>query len=103
MLLVRGESMVDAGIFDGDLVVVRRQADADYGNTVAALIDGEEATVKRLRCESGKVLLLPENPAYEPLVFTQGCSCWAGWWRCCAACADPASYYVCGTPSPPGP
>ncbi len=72
MLRVRGESMVDAGIFDGDLVVVRRQADADDGDIVAALIDGEEATVKRLRRESGKVLLLPENPAYEPLVFTQG-------------------------------
>jgi repressor LexA len=72
MLRVRGDSMVDAGILDGDLVVVRRQADADDGDIVAALIDGEEATVKRLRRESGKVLLLPENPAYEPMVFTQG-------------------------------
>ncbi len=49
MLRVRGDSMIGAGIFDGDLVVVRRQADADDGDIVAALIDGEEATVKRLR------------------------------------------------------
>ena len=71
-LRVRGDSMVGAGIFDGDLVVVRRQADADDGDIVAALIDGEEATVKRLRRTAGKVILLPENPAYEPMVFTQG-------------------------------
>ncbi len=72
MLRVRGDSMVGAGIFDGDLVVVRRQADADDGDIVAALIDGEEATVKRLRRGPGTVMLLPENPAYEPMVFTQG-------------------------------
>jgi repressor LexA len=72
MLRVRGDSMVEAGIFDGDLVVVRRQADADDGDIVAALIDGEEATVKRLRRGGGQVTLLPENPAYEPMVFTQG-------------------------------
>ena len=72
MLRVRGDSMVEAGIFDGDLVVVRRQADADDGDIVAALIDGEEATVKRLRRDPGSVTLLPENPAYEPMVFTQG-------------------------------
>jgi repressor LexA len=72
MLRVKGDSMIEAGIFDGDLVVVRRQADADDGDIVAALIDGEEATVKRLRRSPGKVILLPENPAYEPLVFTDG-------------------------------
>ena len=72
MLRVHGDSMVDAGILDGDLVVVRRQADAEDGDIVAALIDGEEATVKRLRRGGGKVTLLPENPAYEPMVFTQG-------------------------------
>jgi repressor LexA len=72
MLRVRGDSMVGAGIFDGDLVVVRRQADADDGDIVAALVDGEEATVKRLRRGPGKVMLLPENPAYEAMVFTQG-------------------------------
>ncbi|MFH1330179.1 MAG: transcriptional repressor LexA [Actinomycetota bacterium] len=72
MLRVRGDSMIEAGIFDGDLVVVRRQADADDGDIVAALIDGEEATIKRLRRSPGKVILLPENPAYEPMVFTDG-------------------------------
>ena len=72
MLRVRGDSMVEAGIFDGDLVVVRRQADADDGDIVAALIDGEEATVKRLRRSPGKVTLVSENPAYAPMVFTQG-------------------------------
>lgn len=72
MLRVRGDSMVDDGIHDGDLVVIRRQADADDGDIVAALIDGEEATVKRLRRGSGKVTLVPANPAYEPMVFTEG-------------------------------
>jgi repressor LexA len=72
MLRVRGDSMFEAGIHDGDLVVIRRQADADDGDIVAALIDGEEATVKRLRREPGKVTLVPANPAYEPMVFTQG-------------------------------
>jgi len=72
MLRVRGDSMVGAGIFDGDLVVVRRQADADNGDIVAALIDGEEATVKRLHRSPGVVTLLPENPAYAPLVLTAG-------------------------------
>lgn len=72
MLRVQGDSMIQAGIFDGDLVVVRRQPDADDGDIVAALIDGEEATVKRLRRSPGRVILLPENPAYEPMVFTEG-------------------------------
>jgi len=69
MLRVHGDSMIDAGILDGDLVVVRRQPDATNGEIVAALIGGEEATVKRLRKESGRVVLLPENPAYEPIVL----------------------------------
>jgi repressor LexA len=72
MLRVRGDSMVGDGIHDGDLVVIRRQADADDGDIVAALIDGEEATVKRLRRSFGKVTLVPANPAYEPMVFTEG-------------------------------
>jgi len=69
MLRVHGDSMMDAGILDGDLVVVRRQPDATNGEIVAALIGGEEATVKRLRKETGRVVLLPENPAYEPIVL----------------------------------
>ena len=69
MLRVHGDSMIDAGLLDGDLVVVRRQPDATNGEIVAALIGGEEATVKRLRKESGRVVLLPENPAYDPIVL----------------------------------
>lgn len=72
MLRVQGDSMILAGIFDGDLVVIRRQPDARDGELVAALIDGEEATVKRLRREPGRVLLLPENPDYKPIVLTRG-------------------------------
>lgn len=71
MLEVRGDSMIDAGILDGDYVVIRRQPDARDGEIIAALVDGEEATVKRLKRENGKVLLISENPAYEPMVFTR--------------------------------
>jgi repressor LexA len=72
MLRVHGDSMIGAGIFDGDLVVVRRQPEAHNGELVAALIDGEEATVKRFRRETDRVLLISENPAYEPIVLTGG-------------------------------
>lgn len=72
MLRVQGDSMINAGIFDGDLVVVRRQPDAQNGELVAALINGEEATVKRFRREGDRVLLIAENPAYEPIVLTAG-------------------------------
>jgi len=72
MVRVQGDSMILAGIFDRDLVVIRRQPDARDGELVAALVDGEEATVKRLRREAGRVVLLPENPDYEPIVLTGG-------------------------------
>jgi repressor LexA len=72
LLQVKGDSMIGAGIFDGDLVAIRSQDDARDGEIVAALIDGEEATVKRLRRRDGKVILEAENPAYEPMVFTEG-------------------------------
>ncbi|MCJ7725826.1 MAG: transcriptional repressor LexA [Acidimicrobiia bacterium] len=72
MLRVAGDSMIDAGIFDADLVVIRRQKDASNGDIVAALIDGEEATVKRLQRRDGEVVLMPENRDYEPMVFTSG-------------------------------
>jgi repressor LexA len=72
LLEVKGDSMIDAGIFEGDLVAVRSQKDARDGEIVAALIDGEEATVKRLRRRDGKVILEAANPAYEPMVFTEG-------------------------------
>ncbi len=72
MLEVRGDSMVDAGILDGDYVVVRRQPTAHDGEIVAALVDGEEATVKRLQRLDGRIVLRSENPAYPPMVFSQG-------------------------------
>lgn len=63
-LRVRGDSMVDAAICDGDIVVVRRQHEAHSGQIVAAMID-DEATVKVYRRRGGHVLLEPRNPAYE--------------------------------------
>ena len=70
LLEVKGDSMIDAGIHEGDLVAVHSQPDANDGDIVAALVDGEEATVKRLRRKDGKVILESENPAYQPMVFT---------------------------------
>ena len=58
--------MIEAGIFDGDKVVVRQQQTADHGDIVVALI-GDEATVKRLSRKNGEVWLMPENPAYSPI------------------------------------
>ena len=72
MLDVRGDSMIDAGIFDGDYVVVRRQSTANNGQLVAALVSDEEATVKRFRLKDGRVILEAENSAYAPMVFTEG-------------------------------
>jgi repressor LexA len=68
-LRVQGDSMAGAGILDGDVVVVRSGADAGDGDIVAALLPGpaeDEATVKRLKRTKGRVLLVPENPAFEP-------------------------------------
>ncbi len=65
-LRVRGDSMIDAGIFDGDKVVVRPQPTAEHGQIVVALL-GDEATVKRLHRKNGEIWLMPENPAYEPI------------------------------------
>ena len=65
-LTVSGDSMVEGGIFDGDVVVVRRQSVAEQGEVVAAMVDGE-ATVKRLYRRDGQVWLLPQNAAYAPI------------------------------------
>ena len=65
-LRVRGDSMINAAILDGDLVVVRPQQSADDGQIVVARI-GDEATVKRLYRREGKILLMPENPNYDPI------------------------------------
>ena len=72
LLEVKGDSMTGAGIFPGDLVAIRSQKDARDGEIVAALIDGEEATVKRLRRKGNQVILESENPNYEPMVFSDG-------------------------------
>ena len=67
ILNVRGSSMIDIGILDGDMVVVRRQETADNGEIVVAMIDGE-ATVKRFYRENGGFRLQPENAAMEPIL-----------------------------------
>jgi repressor LexA len=69
MLRVRGESMIDAGIFDGDYVVVRSQPTAENGDVVVAGIPGEEATVKTLLRKRGKLVLRPANATMEDLVY----------------------------------
>jgi repressor LexA len=66
MLEVKGDSMIDAAITNGDWVVVHRQQTADNGDIVAALLDSE-ATVKTLQRKDGKVWLLPHNPDYSPI------------------------------------
>lgn len=65
-LRVRGESMIGAGIFDGDLVVIRPQNAASNGDIVLALLD-DEATIKRFYRNGGEVWLLPENDAFSPI------------------------------------
>ena len=64
--------MIEAGILDGDMVVVRSQPHAENGEIVAFLIEGEEATVKRLERQPGKVVLHPANADYPPMVYTSG-------------------------------
>jgi repressor LexA len=72
MLRVKGESMIEAGILDGDLVVVERGGSPANGEIVAALVDGEEATVKRLRRRGNDVILEPANPALRPVAYNSG-------------------------------
>ena len=69
MLRVKGESMIDAGIHDGDYVVVRKQSDATPGSVVAALLE-DEATIKTLVRQGGRTILKAENPAYPPIEVT---------------------------------
>jgi len=69
MVRVRGDSMIDAGILDGDYVVARQQATADPGDTVVAGIPGDEATVKTFLRRRGKIVLRPENADLDEMVF----------------------------------
>jgi repressor LexA len=71
LLRVRGDSMIDAAIMDGDWVAVRKQEDAENGEIVVAMIE-DEATVRTLRRKDGQVLLMPHNPAYEPIPGEKG-------------------------------
>jgi repressor LexA len=68
-LEVRGDSMIEAGIFDGDTVLIRKQDTAATGEIIVALVDDEEATLKRLRKRGNSVALEAANPAYETRIF----------------------------------
>ena len=68
-LEVRGDSMIEAGIFEGDVVLIRKSEAADTGDIVVALIDDEEATLKRLRRKGASIALEAANPAYETRIF----------------------------------
>ncbi len=72
MLRIRGDSMINVGIYDGDYVVVQKQNTATNGDIVAALVDGEEATVKTFHRSDTAVSLIPQNDAYEPMIFRTG-------------------------------
>ncbi len=68
-LEVRGDSMIDAGILDGDVVVIRKQETANTGDIIVALIDEEEATLKRFRRRGSSIALEPANPSHETRVL----------------------------------
>ena len=72
MLTIRGDSMMNVGIFDGDYVVVQKQSTARNDQIVAALVNGEEATVKRFEQNDVGIVLHPENESYEPMPFSEG-------------------------------
>lgn len=71
-LTIEGDSMVKAGIMDGDIVIIEKCDRANDGDIVVALVDEEEVTLKRLRREIGSVVLMPENDAYEPIRLPPG-------------------------------
>lgn len=66
-LTVEGDSMMKAGIIDGDIVIIEKCDRANDGDIVVALVDNEEVTLKRLRREIGSIVLMPENDAYQPI------------------------------------
>ena len=72
MLRVRGDSMIEVGIMDGDFVVARAQTTAENGEIVIAGIPGEEATVKTYQRKGSTVTLIPANSRLSPMVFTDG-------------------------------
>jgi len=68
-LRVRGDSMIDGGIFDGDVAILKKQNSANNGEIVAALLE-DEATLKTFQLKKNKVYLMPENKAYQPIITT---------------------------------
>lgn len=70
MLTIRGESMINAGILDGDYVIVRKQSSASNGEIVIAMTDEDEATCKRFFKESNRIRLQPENDTMDPIILT---------------------------------
>ena len=68
-LEVKGDSMIDAGIYEGDIVIIRRQSSANNGEIIVALVEKEEATLKRLRKKGASVALEAANPNYETRIF----------------------------------
>jgi repressor LexA len=69
-LRIRGDSM-SPYILDGDVVICRRQEDADSGDIVIALVNGDDGVCKRLRKSGGSIMLISNNPAYDPMLFTE--------------------------------
>ena len=70
VLEVQGDSMIDAGILDGDLVIIRETQSADNGDIIVALIDNNEATLKRLRKNGNQVELIPDNQSMTPMIYS---------------------------------
>ena len=68
-LTVEGDSMINAGILDGDTVIIERTDNAENGQIVVALVDGFEVTLKRLRRQGSSIALEPENPAYQTRIL----------------------------------
>lgn len=70
-LVIQGDSMIEAGIFDGDTVIVRQQQTADNGDIIVAMTEENEATVKRFFREKDYIRLQPENSSMEPIILTE--------------------------------
>lgn len=68
-LRAKGDSMINVGIRDGDLLLIRQQADVDNGDIAVVAVNGDEATLKRVKKQENALILQPENPACEPRIF----------------------------------
>jgi repressor LexA len=70
VLTVKGDSMIDEGILDGDMIVVEQRSSARNGEIIVALIEGSDATLKRIEQKPGEVILHPANAAMQPMKFS---------------------------------